>query len=82
MHPADVASLDLLLDVFMFGSADLKSASSIWGTCGSAMLPNQDYREDGEESPSAKCSRGSLRCKQSVAGHCSATAVLQIEEAP
>jgi hypothetical protein len=46
------------------------------------MLPNQGCREDGEETASATCSRGSLRCEQRVAGLCSATAVLQTEAAP
>jgi hypothetical protein len=31
-----------------FASVDMESAFSIWGTGGSPMVPNQDYREDGE----------------------------------
>jgi hypothetical protein len=46
------------------------------------MVPNQDYKEDGEESPSAKGSRGSLWCEQCVARHYCATTVFQTEEAP
>jgi hypothetical protein len=42
------------------------------------MVSNQDYREDGEESPNAKCSKGSLWCKQCVARHYHATAVLPV----
>jgi hypothetical protein len=42
------------------------------------MVPNQDCREDGVESPSAKCSGGSLWCGQCVAGHYCATAVFII----
>jgi hypothetical protein len=42
-------------------------------------VPDQDYREDGEESPS---SRGSLWCEQCLAGHYLATAVLQTGEVP
>jgi hypothetical protein len=47
-------------DPCKFGSVDLKGVASVWGTGGSPMVPNKYYREDGEESPSAKCSRGSL----------------------
>jgi hypothetical protein len=32
------------------------------------MFSNQDYSEDGEESPIAKCLRGSFLCEQCVAG--------------
>jgi hypothetical protein len=46
------------------------------------MVPNQDYREHREKSPSAKCSRGSMWYKQCVAGHYNATAVLQTGETP
>jgi hypothetical protein len=65
-----------------FGTVDLEGTSLIWRTGGSPMVPNQDYREDEEESPSAKCSRGSLWCERCVAGRCGAIAVLQTEEAP
>jgi hypothetical protein len=44
-----------------------RPASSIWETGGSPTVPNQGYNEDGEELPSAKCSRGSLRCERCVA---------------
>jgi len=37
----------------------LESTSQFWGMGGNPMVPNQDYREGDEESPSAKCSRGS-----------------------
>jgi hypothetical protein len=39
------------------------------------MMPNQDYREHGEESPNAKCSKGSLWSQQCVGGHYHATAL-------
>jgi hypothetical protein len=42
------------------------------------MVPNQDYRKDGEESPNAKFSGGSLWCKQCVAGYYHTTAVLPV----
>jgi hypothetical protein len=42
------------------------------------MLPNQDFREDGEESSDEKCSRVSLRCEKRVAGHFPTTAVLPV----
>jgi hypothetical protein len=42
------------------------------------MVRNQNYREDGEESPSAMCSRGLLWCERCVAGHYRARAVLTV----
>jgi hypothetical protein len=79
MCPADVAIAGPHLGhLHQFGSVDLNGASSIWGTDGRQMVPNQDCREDGEESPSAKCSGGSLRCEQCVARHYHATAVLTV----
>jgi hypothetical protein len=79
MRPADVAiAWPPLGRLHQFGSINLEGATSIWETGGSPMVPNQDYREDGEEPPSAKCSGGSLRCEQRVDGHYRATAVLPV----
>lgn len=35
--------------------SDLEGASPIWGTGVGPMVPNQNYRENGKESPSTKC---------------------------
>jgi hypothetical protein len=61
-----------------FGNVDLEGVSSILGTGGSLMVPNQDYKEDREVSPSDKCSRCSLWCEQCVARHYCATAVFPV----
>jgi hypothetical protein len=79
MRTADVAIASPRLGSFLqFGSVDLEGASSVWGIGGSPMVPNLDYRDDGEESSSAKRSRGSLWCQQCVAGYQRATAVLPV----
>jgi hypothetical protein len=82
MRTADIAIASPPLGrLHQFGSVDLQGVSWIWGKVKSPIVPNEDYSKEGQESPSAKCSRGSLRCRQCVAGHHRAMAALQIEEA-
>jgi hypothetical protein len=76
MRPADFAIAWPLGRLHQFESADPEGLSSIWGTGGSPMVPNQDYTEDGEESSSTKFSRGLLPCEQCVAGRNDARATL------
>jgi hypothetical protein len=79
--PADVAILSPPLGcLHQFGSVDLKGASSIWGTVRSPMVPNQDYRMDGEGYQSVKCPRCSLQCDPCVTVHYHATVVLPLTE--
>jgi hypothetical protein len=52
--------LDLHFDIFInLEAQDIVHDFSFLRTDISLMVPNQDYRKDGEESASAMCSRGS-----------------------
>jgi hypothetical protein len=50
------------------------------GTDGSPLMSNQESREVGDVSPSAKCPRGSLWGEQCLAGLYRATAALPVTE--
>jgi hypothetical protein len=78
-RPSDVAIASPPLGrLHRFGSVDLEGASSIRRRGRSSIVPNQDYGEEWEESPSAQCSKGSLWCEQYVARHYRATAVIPV----
>jgi hypothetical protein len=71
MLPVDVAIAQLPLScLHQFGIIDFKGTSSFWARSGGLLVPDQDYREDVEESHRAECSGGSLWCELYVVGHC------------
>ena len=49
-----------------FGNIEFEGASSFCGSSGSIMVPYLDYREGGEESITARCSRVELWCEDCV----------------
>jgi hypothetical protein len=61
MRRADVAIASPPLGrLHQFGSIELEDTSSICGRVGNLVVPNQEYKEDGEEYLSARCSGGSV----------------------
>lgn len=57
MQPLPEPHFDIFINL---EAQTLESNASFWGTGGNPMVPNQDYGEGEEKSPTARCSRGSL----------------------